>query len=575
MNTVLKGVAGPPGIAIGRAVLWEPDRLDVDPKPAADPRAELARLSAAFGDTASQIREIADRVAREAGEQEARIFKTHLLVLDDPLLAGQIRQLVEKDGLSAEQAVERTAATLARKFEAFEDPRLKERAIDIKDVAQRLLRNLTGASSGQSRPEGAAIIVASELTPSEVSLLDPRSVLAIVTEKGGGTSHAVILARALKIIALAGVAKLMEAAREGDAIIVDSGLGEVIVRPDQHALELYRLRQTEQRSAQARLAMRNELPATTRDGFRIEVVANIGGPGEADMADDAGADGVGVLRTEFLFLGRTAPPPEEEQFEAYKTALSRLAPRRVVIRTMDIGADKELPGWNLAKEHNPALGLRGIRLSLEREDLFACQLRALLRAAPFGNLAILLPMVSDAAEVRRTREIMRAISSQAVPLGVMIETPAAALTARELAEEADFFSIGTNDLTQYTLAVDRLNEQVGRLYQPFHPAVLRLVREVVEAARPRRRPVAVCGEMAADPLAAPLLVGMGVEELSMSPASIPAVKDAVRRVRRSEAAALAAAVLDSRSTAEVVEKLRKFAEDRARTDAGEDGNHPE
>jgi len=576
---VLKGTGASAGIAAGRVVVRPAEAAPPAEPPPGDRQQEAARFTAALTESRRQLTEIAQAVRRQAGEREAQIFAAHLAMLDDPLLAGAIRAYIERDGLAAGQAVERAVAELAARFLALPDALLRSRADDIRDLGARLLRNLRGqADAAPVAGHGAgAILCAEDTTPSEIASLDTEQELGVVTERGAVNSHAAILARALGIPLVIGVQDACHRLRAGALVIVDGASGEVLVEPDQEALARYAGRRQTPAAAAG-----DDSPAVTLDGFRVELAANIGSVKEAAAALAAGAEAVGVLRTEFLFLDRTTPPSEEEQFQAYAAVLRALAPRRVVIRTADIGGDKEAaylalpsPQSELRTPHstfrtgeNPALGLRGIRLSLRQEAMFRTQLRALLRAAPFGNLAILLPMVCDVSEVRRARELIAHVHAELqrsdlgpIGLGVMVETPAAAVLAAELAEQADFLSIGTNDLTQYVLAADRTDPAVAEWYQPLHPAVLRLVAATVEAANRAGKWAAICGEVAADPLAAPLFVGMGVRELSMAPASIPAVKQAIRRLRKADAASLLSEALKSKEAAEVVELLSRVTAD--------------
>ncbi len=553
-----QGIGAAPGIAIGQAVIWRREAAVVDNSSTLGPEAELARLGPALEETRRQLRDLAGMVAARAGEEEARIFQTHLLLVDDPLLVREIKGNLER--MRAEEAVRGAVERLAGKFEALEDTYLRERAADIRDVGQRLIGNLSGSLKIAPEASGHGILVARNLTPSETALLDCGRTLAIVTEEGGSTGHAAILARALNLAAVAGVKDVLSHVRAGDWLVVDGATGELLVDPDEETLGRWQRRMDEERLARERLESLRELPAVTPDGFRIVLEANIAAPEEAGQALAAGAEGVGVFRTEYLFVNRRTPPSEEEQFEAYRQVLSKMAPRRVVVRTMDIGGDKEVDCWELPEEPNPALGMRGVRLSFARVEDFRCQLRALARAADAGNLAILLPMITDIDEVRRTRALIREIHGERIPLGIMIETPAAALLAGELAQEADFFSIGTNDLIQYGLAADRTSQFAGSLYQPFHPAVLRLMNYVALVARQSGKRVAICGEMAADPLAAPLFIAMEMDELSMSPAAIPAVKEAIRTTTKASATVLLNRTLKLGSAAGIVELLESFCQ---------------
>ncbi len=514
---VLKGIPAAPGVASGRAVMRRSAPAD---------RRKRLSYPEAVARTRRQLEELARGVAAE-------IVQVQIVMLDDPLLTDAIERGLG-EGLPAEETVGLAVSALAGQFAKLGDARLRERAVDVADLGRRLIRNLTGGAD--ETPAGAGILFADSVTPSEVSQLDPAMVPGLVTERGGSTGHAAILARSLRIAAVMGVEGALERVKEGDWVIVDGTRGEVTIgaAPTEPAAEV---------SGRA-LSPDAFLPAVTRDGFRVELAANIAGPQDVAAALAAGADSIGVVRTEFLFLNRL--PSEDEQYECYRQIVAGVAPRRVVIRTLDAGGDKELPYLGLAPEPNPALGLRGIRLCLRRPDLFSAQLRAIARAARHGNAAVLLPMVSDVCEVRRTRELL----PEPIALGVMIETPAAALMAPELAREADFFSVGTNDLIQYVLAMDRLNEHLAA--EAFHPAVLRMIQMVCAVDKP----VAVCGEMAADPLAAPLLMGLGVGELSMNAASIPAVRAAIRALDRSAARSLAADALHCATAGEVLRHLR-------------------
>lgn len=568
----LKGIAVAPGIAIAPAVTLREKQPDLQCRVAAGPKEELARLTDAIEGARTQLIEIQKKVRSRIGEEGANILKAQFLILNDPMLMTPVKQHIEQDRLSAEEAVDRVVRELAEKLAAVKDSYLRARAADIQDVGRRLVNNLTHHPYAEAC---TGIVVAANLTPSEASLLDPEKVMGIATEEGGATSHAAILVRALNIAAVMGVKGMLGEVRDGDCIVVDGGRGEVLVRPDPATLDSYRHRQAMRRDAQARLSSMKDLPAMTLDGFRMDVAANIGGPREVGEALSAGAESVGLFRTEFLFLHRDAPPSEEEQFAVYGEVLSQMAPRRVIIRTMDFGADKEFPFAKLAPQSNPALGLRGIRLSLQREEIFCTQLRALARAAAFGNLAIMLPMVSGLAEVQQANELLQRTSEDPMgrTLGIMVETPAAALQTEDLAEEVDFFSIGTNDLTQYVLAVDRLNEQVAHLYQPFHPAVLRLIRDVCAAGKRTGKWVGICGEMAGNLLAVPLFLGLGLDELSMSPSSIPQVKDLIRQLRKAEAAQLAGEIVRLGSACEVIARLKAFLRERVDTNVcqiGED-----
>jgi phosphoenolpyruvate-protein phosphotransferase (PTS system enzyme I) len=574
MTKRIMGIGAAPGIAIGKVVIRRPETTAAPETGSVSPEVERGRLASAVESTRGQLRDLADTIAARAGVEEANIFKAHLALLDDPLLIGEIARHIATECMSAEQAVSRAASAIAERFDALEDAYLRERAADVRDLGQRLLMNLSGASGIETGTPRDGILVSRSMTPSETALIDAGRILAVVTEEGSGMGHAAILARALNLVAVFGAKGILTEAADGDWLVVDGTSGELLLRPDTDTIEGFRQRMDAERVERGRLSSLRDLPAVTSDGFRIALFANIAGPSEAGQALAAGAEGIGVFRTEYLFVNRAAPPGEEEQCKAYRELLSKMALRRVVVRTMDIGGDKDVACWPLPAESNPALGMRGIRLSLVREEDFRCQLRALARAAAGGNLSILLPMISDITEVRRTRELLEWVRRELVaegrpvpdpiPLGVMVETPAAAILLEDLADEADFFSIGTNDLVQYVLAADRTGDSAGAWYQPYHPAVLRLMQQVARTAHACGKHVAVCGEMAADPLAAPLFIGMAIDELSMNPPAIPAVKDAIRGITKIAADALLEDVLKLSTAAEIVERLQAFQESAGR-----------
>jgi phosphotransferase system enzyme I (PtsI) len=547
---VVRVRAGAPGIAVGPAVLWSPAAGPPGARrAAASAGEERARLDRAVEAAREELREVAARIAAEVGEPEARVFKSYLTLLEDPLVMGPMQEGLRQGTRTAEEAVQAAVAALAARFEALTDARLKERAADVRDVGQRLLRKLAGAPRPDSAVQPGSVVCAEAITPSDVVLL-ARAAAGLVLAEGGSTSHGVILARALRLPVVLGARSVLEQVREGDPLVIDGTVGSVVLRPDPTTVARYGARAAAERQEAGRPAIARLGPALTRDGHRVAVVANAAGAEEASAGRAAGAEGVGLCRTEFLFLGRERLPSEEEQLAAYREVLARMAPFRVVFRVLDAGADKPLPALALRAEANPSLGLRGIRLCLAHEDVFRTQLRALLRASRHGALAILLPMVSDVAEVRRARRILEEVRGDiglevghdVPPLGVMVETPAAALMAAELAQEADLFSIGTNDLVQHVLAVDRQSETVAELYQPFHPAV-------------------------------PLLVGLGVGTLSVAPSAVAAVKEAVRGLSRSETRGLVEEAVALTTAAEVVERLRRFGVDEGSSRVLADRHH--
>ena len=530
----LQGIGAAPWLAVGRAVVWQDEQLPPGTRATGDAKAEMARLAAATQASRAQLEALAAGLAAAAGAQGALILRVQLLLLQDPMLMDGVRNAIEHEGASAGHAVATATRDLVAQFRALADGSIRERAADVEDLGRRLLANLTGAPP---RRPASGIVVARNLSSSDIGLLAEQRAPGLVTEEGGPAGHMAILARALRLAAVVGAPGAVARIREGDLLAVDGISGEVIVNPDEGTLAAFNRRLEEQYSLDAQSHKRKYLPAVTRDGIRVEVAANIGTPAEVGPALAAGADGIGLFRTECLFIGQPESPSEDEQYEVYRSVLARMAPRRVIVRTIDLGGDKPAACWDFPAEPNPALGMRGIRFALARPALFRTQLRALVRAAGAGKLELMLPMVSSVGEVRQARALLDAVREElgvagSIPLGAMVETPAAALLAAELAAETDFLSIGTNDLTQYVLAVDRLNPAVAALYQPWHPAVQRLIETTCDAALRASKRVGVCGELAADPRATPLLIALGVSELSMAPGAIPAVKDAVRKAWR-------------------------------------------
>jgi phosphotransferase system enzyme I (PtsI) len=559
---VLTGVAGAPGVALGPAFVYrpsEPSRTAAAPGAQA-PASELERLEAALDAARRANAALEARVAKAAGAAEAAICAAHGQMLTDPVFWDEVRGEV-KAGRAAAAAVEAVVARYAQLFAALEEPVLRERGSDLADVGRQVVRQLAGGEAdGPAWPMTPAVLLAPDLAPSETAALDPALVLALVTEAGGPTSHTAILARGLGIPAVLGVPGLLAAAQAGELVGVDGDAGRVYLAPEEAVAAKLRARLAAPAHHGEELADADQ-PALTADGRRVEVAANAGSLAEVRLAAARGADGVGLLRTEFLYLGRQQAPDEEEQYALYRDVLEQLPGRRVVIRTLDVGGDKRLPYLALDPEANPFLGLRGIRVCLARPDLFQTQLRAIVRAAVHGRAAVMFPMVTSADEVRaakaelaaaRAEVLARGQAAGELEVGVMVEVPAAALAAASLAAEVDFFSIGSNDLVQYTLAVDRLNERVAGRYQPFHPAVWRLIALAIAGAHQAGKWVGLCGELAADPRAVPLLVGLGLDELSVAPASLVQIKQAVRQVEAGAAAALAVQLERCTSSAEIL-----------------------
>ncbi|ADU52117.1 phosphoenolpyruvate-protein phosphotransferase [Thermaerobacter marianensis DSM 12885] len=567
---VIEGIAAAPGLALGPAWVYRPPDLTVlPPAGPVDPEAELGRWEAARRQVRERLDELAGRAREHAGEDEAAIFAAHRLLVDDPELDGQVRQAIA-GGRTAAAAVATVTESFAESLEQLDDEYLRGRAADIRDVGRQLLAALLGVRLDLA-PEEPSVIVAHDLAPSDTARWPRERVLGLVTEAGGATSHVAILARAAGVPAVAGAAGVVAAVTPGQPVVVDGSAGQVVLHPTVERRQAVE-RALAARAERARtLAALRDLPAVTPDGRRVELAVNIGRPEDIAAAEEFGPEGVGLFRTEFLFLDRSRPPGEETQWQAYVAAVRALKGRRLVLRTLDVGADKRLPFIDWPDEMNPALGWRGARLSLERPDLLQTQLRAMLRAAAEGPVSVMFPMVTTLEEVRRLRHAVEeaaaslereGVAHGRVEVGIMVETPAAALSARALAGAVDFFSIGTNDLTQYTLAVDRTSQQVAALYDPLHPAVLRLILEVGRAAEEAGIWAGVCGELAGEPLATPFLLGAGMAELSMHPRALPEVKRVIRAVRYDEARQLAGELVNLPTGDEVRRRLRSFLAER-------------
>jgi multiphosphoryl transfer protein len=557
---VLTGFAASPGSAVGQVRRFHTPPLEVPDARASDAAAELATLEAAVRGTADAVAAQRDGVAARAGEADARIFDAHLLFLRDEALLGPARAAVDGGGATAARAWRDAVDTVAANWDALDDEYLRARAVDLRSVGAQVLARILGVAPPAPRLEAPGILVAPDLTPADTAWLDPATALGIVTAHGGPTSHAAVLARTLGIPAVVGVGPHVLTLGEGSALAVDGARGEVRIAPAPDVVARFEAERRERTERLERLRARAGEPATTLDGVTVEVAANVGGPGEVPAAVTAGADGIGLFRTEFLFMDRDTLPDEPEQEAAYRAAAEALDGRPLLVRTLDAGADKPVAALGQAHETNPFLGVRGIRLGLARPDLLLAQLRALLRVAHDHHVRVMFPMIATTGELAAARAMVeraRADTGVTAPVevGIMIEVPAAALTAASLATDADFFSIGTNDLTQYTLAADRGNEHVAALNDPLHPAVLRLIAATVEGADARERWVGVCGELAGEELASALLLGLGVRELSMAAPAIAAVKDAVRSSTLEHARSLAERALVCATAAEVRDLL--------------------
>ncbi len=562
---IIRGYSASPGLGQGRAyVVLDPD-LKIPAGTFSDSETEMARLEQALGAARLQLQQLRSDAVASVGEKEASIFDAHALFLRDPSLLASARGAIEGKQINAEAAWSEAIEGYARHMEAMRDETFRARAADIRDVGRRVLLILLGQEvSDLSTLSSPSVVVARDLTPSQTIRLRRDLVLAFATAEGGPTSHTAILAKALGIPAVVAAGSEALSIRMRDLVLVDGDLGQIVVDPDGAALAEFGIRARRASDVARQELAAASLRAVTRDGHSIEVAANVGGVQEAILALQHGAEAIGLLRTEFLYLSRRDPPDEEEQVEAYRSVLNVMSPRPVIFRTLDIGGDKAVGYLNLGKEANPFLGFRAIRVCLDKPDLFKTQLRALLRASPGHDLRIMFPMIATLQELRKAKSLLEQARhevltaghkiAETIEIGIMVEVPSVAVLADLFAREVDFFSVGTNDLTQYTMAAERTNERVAYLGDPCHPAVLRQIRSVVEAGHRAGIWVGVCGELAGDPSAVPILLGLDLDELSMAPGSIPRAKSILRRSSWEDAKRLAAQALDLDS-AEAVRRL--------------------
>ena len=552
-RAVLFGTSVAPGISIGQVVLThhagKVEERFVTPE---DIEKEVEHLKKAAAATREDLRQTRDTLTDEKAEHR-ELINTHMMICQDPRLLKDTEERIRTQRLCASWALHKTVEALSAAFRDIDDPYLRDRAQDIRAVGLRLQCQLAGKAYVPRGTSGPAIHVAEDISPADALGLQPDRILALVMAEGGPTSHTAILARSLRIPAVVGVTGILETARQGDIAIVDALRGCVYIAPDEHELELFARRQEEYIAWKGKVRRGADLPAETLDGVRIEVQANLENAGELNSVAHSGAEGVGLYRTEYAYLRNRQLPNEEQLYTEYATVAEALAPQRVVFRTLDVGADKMLHSQMALKEPNPALGLRAIRFCLRHQNLFRTQLRALLRAGLHGNTALMLPMISGLDEVQATRRILNEVRQDLlakgiphadnIPVGVMIEIPSAVLMADALARECDFFSIGTNDLIHYLLAIDRGNKHVGYLHEPLHPAVMRSLKRVIDCAHREGIGVSVCGELATDPYCLALLVGMGVDSLSATPQSVPGIKHLVRHLSAEQCYDMARSVL--------------------------------
>ncbi|MBW7798170.1 phosphoenolpyruvate--protein phosphotransferase [Streptococcus thermophilus] len=571
MTKMLKGIAASDGVAVAKAYLLVQPDLSFETVTVEDTSAEEARLDAALAASQDELSVIREKAVESLGEEAAAVFDAHLMVLADPEMTGQIKETIRAKQVNAEAALTEVTNMFIAIFEGMDDnPYMQERAADIRDITKRVLANLLGKKlPNPATIDEESIIVAHDLTPSDTAQLNKKFVKAFVTDIGGRTSHSAIMARTLEIPAVLGTNNITELVKDGDILAVSGITGEVVINPTEEQIAEFKAAGEDYAKQKAEWAQLKDAPTVTADGKHFELAANIGTPKDVEGVNDNGAEAVGLYRTEFLYMDSQDFPTEEDQYEAYKAVLEGMNGKPVVVRTMDIGGDKELPYFDLPKEMNPFLGYRALRISISEtgNQMFRTQLRALLRASVHGKLRIMFPMVALLTEFRTAKGILEEEKAKLVAegvavandieVGIMIEIPAAAMLADQFAKEVDFFSIGTNDLIQYTMAADRMNEQVSYLYQPYNPSILRLINNVIKAAHAEGKWAGMCGEMAGDQTAVPLLVGMGLDEFSMSATSILRTRSLMKKLDTAKMEEYANRALTECSTMEEVLELSK------------------
>ena len=573
---MITGIPASPGIVFGKALVLKEEKIVLDTQKISEDQveAEVARFYAGREAAVEQLNSIHQRALKSLGEEKAAIFEGHLMILEDEELEEEIIDYLRSNKVNASVAASKIIDQQVEMLSEIDDEYLKERAGDIRDIGNRLIKNILGmhiVDLGDITEE--SILVAYDLTPSETAQLNLEKVLGFITDIGGRTSHTSIMARSLELPAIVGTNDVTARVNTGDYLILDAVNNRVYVNPTQAEIDELKTLEAKLTEEKAELAKLKDLPAVTLDGHKVDVVANIGTIRDCEGAHRNGAEGVGLYRTEFLFMDRDQLPSEEEQFIAYKEVVEAMEGRLVVLRTMDIGGDKELPYLNLPKEMNPFLGWRAVRIALDRREILHAQLRAVLRASAFGKLAVMFPMIISVEEIRELKSVLETLKAELraegkafdenIQVGVMVETPSAAVNAKFLAKEVDFFSIGTNDLTQYTLAVDRGNELISHLYNPMSPSVLGLIKQVIDASHAEGKWTGMCGELAGDERATLLLLGMGLDEFSMSSISVPRIKKLIRHVNYQEVKALADEALQKPTAAEIEQLIQAFLAEKS------------
>lgn len=572
---IYNGVIGSKGIAIAKAFIYIREEMIIDKSVITDNYLceERGKVDKAVEQSKQQINKILEQASKDFSDEEAAIFDAHLMILEDPDLVNSIKELIDSDKIRASYAASQVIKSYIDIFSGMEDEYMKERAADIKDVGDRLTRNILGMKDQNiGNLDSDVIIVAHDLTPSDTALMDKKHVKGFVLNIGGRTSHTAIMARSLEIPAVLGLGNITDNTKNDDIILIDGNKGDVIINPNKESIDDYEEKIDRYKKYKNELKNIAKLSAVTTDGKHVELAANIGGPQEVDTVIKYGGDGIGLYRTEFLYMDRSNLPSEQEQYEAYAKVAEKLQGKPIIIRTLDIGGDKKLPYLPMEEEANPFLGLRAIRLCFEMKEMFKTQLRAILRASVHKNVRIMYPMISSVDEVIEANKILDEAKCELresgtafdedIKCGVMIEIPSAAMTADIIIEEVDFFSIGTNDLCQYTLAVDRMNQKISNLYQPFHPGVLRLIKNVIDVSHKAGKFSGMCGEMAGEPEAALLLLGIGLDEFSMSASSLVEIKNIIRNVDFRKAQRIAEHALSLKTAAQIekycVSELKKL-----------------
>lgn len=573
---MITGIPASPGIVFGKALVLKEEKIVLDTQKISENQveAEVARFYAGREAAVEQLNSIHQRALKSLGEEKAAIFEGHLMILEDEELEEEIIDYLRSNKVNASVAASKIIDQQVEMLSEIDDEYLKERAGDIRDIGNRLIKNILGmhiVDLGDITEE--SILVAYDLTPSETAQLNLEKVLGFITDIGGRTSHTSIMARSLELPAIVGTNNVTARVNTGDYLILDAVNNRVYVNPTQAEIDELKTLEAKLAEEKAELAKLKDLPAVTLDDHKVDVVANIGTIRDCEGAHRNGAEGVGLYRTEFLFMDRDQLPSEEEQFIAYKEVVEAMEGRLVVLRTMDIGGDKELPYLNLPKEMNPFLGWRAVRIALDRREILHAQLRAVLRASAFGKLAVMFPMIISVEEIRELKSVLETLKAELraegkafdenIQVGVMVETPSAAVNAKFLAKEVDFFSIGTNDLTQYTLAVDRGNELISHLYNPMSPSVLGLIKQVIDASHAEGKWTGMCGELAGDERATLLLLGMGLDEFSMSAISVPRIKKLIRHVNYQEVKALADEALQKPTATEIEQLIQAFLAEKS------------